>query len=65
MNSYIKKPKFLLGIAIVADSVNTIGTLIDNNIRNMSDAPVQEISSGEFTARAYTPGRTHVVNVTG
>ena len=54
-----------VGIAVVADSVNTIGTLQDNTIRGTSVTPVQEISSGEFTARANIARRIRVDNIAG
>jgi len=41
-----------VGIAVIADRVNTIGTLQNNTISGTSARPIQEISSGGFTATA-------------
>lgn len=41
-----------VGIAVVADAVDSVGTLIDNEIRRTTVKPVQEISCCGFSAKA-------------
>jgi hypothetical protein len=45
-----------VGIGVVADAVNTVGVLTDDEISGTTVAPIKEISCCGFTATATVKG---------